>query len=98
MPNDSEYESETIAYQSLPPYDPITNYLASKPRFLYYNPNQRIKRMWLRECMGLEEFFTSESLSNTETNEEIQPNNSFSVEEGQIEEVEENEAAMEEIA
>ena len=48
--------------------------------------------------MGLKEFFTSESLSDTETNEEIQPNNSFSVEEGQSEEVEENEAAMEEIA
>ena len=48
--------------------------------------------------MGLEEFFTSESLSDTETSEEIQPNNSFSVEEWQSEEVEENEAAMEEIA
>ena len=70
--NDFEYESETIADQSLPPYDPITNYLASRPRLLYYNPNQRIERIHSRECMGLEECFTSESLSDTETSEETQ--------------------------
>ena len=46
--------------------------------------------------MGLEECFTSESLSDTETSEETQSKNSSSVEEWQSEEVEECEAAMEE--
>ena len=48
--------------------------------------------------MGLEECFTSESLFDTETSEEKKPNNSFSVEEWNSEEVEESEVAMEEIA
>ena len=91
-----QYESETIADQSLPPYDPVTNYLAPRPRFLYYNPNKRIERIRLRECMGLEECFTSESLFDTETNEETQSKNSSSDEEWQSEEVEESEAALEE--
>ena len=48
--------------------------------------------------MGLKECFTFESLFDTETTEETQPNNSFYVEEWQSEEVEESEVVMEEIA
>ena len=48
--------------------------------------------------MGLEELFTYESLSDTETNEKTQLNNSFSIEEWQSEEVEESEAVMEKTA
>ena len=48
--------------------------------------------------MGLEELFTSESLFDTKTSKETQPNNSFSIEEWQSEEVEESKAAMEKTA
>ncbi|KAI7992092.1 hypothetical protein LOK49_LG12G00566 [Camellia lanceoleosa] len=46
---------------SLRPYDPKTNYLSPRPRFLHYRPNPRIER--------LEESFLSESFSDTEVTE-----------------------------
>ena len=98
--NDSEFLSKTIADQSLPPYDPKTNFLSPRPLFLHYKPNPRIEKIRLRECNRLEDYFTSESLSDTETTEETESENSFSTElmERQNEEVEESEAALEETA
>ncbi|XP_068655060.1 probable GPI-anchored adhesin-like protein PGA55 [Aristolochia californica] len=60
------------------PYDPKTNYLPPRPRFLHYKPNSRIGICLSREndshCdkgIKLEESFTSESSSDTEEAVEI---------------------------
>ncbi|KAJ4966757.1 hypothetical protein NE237_018606 [Protea cynaroides] len=61
------------------PYDPKTNYLSPRPRFLHYKPNPRIE-VYLNKDQGfnlgegkrLEERFSSESSSETENTEESQ--------------------------
>ena len=94
------------ANPSPPPYDPKTNYLSPRPQFLLYKPNPRIQKLLnkkqevgLRGCKRLEDSFIFESLSDTETPEDTQSEDSSSVElEGQNEEVEESEAALTETA
>ncbi|WCJ18073.1 hypothetical protein M5689_000449 [Euphorbia peplus] len=51
----------------MPPYDPKTNYLSPRPRFLHYKPNPRVE-LYLKQRDGkqLEESFASESSSDTE--------------------------------
>ncbi|KAJ8460065.1 hypothetical protein OPV22_032991 [Ensete ventricosum] len=68
---------------SLPPYDPHTNYLSPRPRFLHYRPNPRIEQ-YLNQEEGdlmdagdgkrLEDSFSSESSEETpgQTEEEQQ--------------------------
>ncbi|XP_039139503.1 uncharacterized protein LOC120276846 [Dioscorea cayenensis subsp. rotundata] len=34
---------------SLPPYDPLTNYLSPRPQFLRYNPNRRVEKCYLKK-------------------------------------------------
>ncbi|XP_044508646.1 uncharacterized protein LOC123227634 [Mangifera indica] len=51
---------------SMPPYDPKTNYLSPRPRFLHYRPNPRIELFHKRVGMRLEESFVSESFSDSE--------------------------------
>ncbi|KAG5238676.1 Transmembrane protein [Salix suchowensis] len=50
---------------SLPPYDPKTNYLSPRPRFLHYRPNPRIELYLNKERDGqpLDEIFASECSS-----------------------------------
>ncbi|KAJ8645425.1 hypothetical protein MRB53_007173 [Persea americana] len=58
---------------SLPPYDPKTNYLSPRPRFLHYKPNPRIEAYLNKENSegkNLEDSFTSESSSDSEPIEE----------------------------
>ncbi|XXG48935.1 hypothetical protein AAC387_Pa02g3255 [Persea americana] len=60
---------------SLPPYDPKTNYLSPRPRFLHYKPNPRIEAYLNKENSegkNLEDSFTSESSSDSEPIEETQ--------------------------
>lgn len=60
---------------SLPPYDPKTNYLSPRPRFLHYKPNPRIEAYLNKENSegkNLEHSFTSESSSDSEPIEETQ--------------------------
>ncbi|KAJ6692349.1 TRANSMEMBRANE PROTEIN [Salix purpurea] len=56
---------------SLPPYDPKTNYLSPRPRFLHYRPNPRIELYLNKERDGqpLDEIFASECSSETEVSE-----------------------------
>ncbi|OAY45340.1 uncharacterized protein LOC110618808 [Manihot esculenta] len=56
---------------SMPPYDPKTNYLSPRPRFLHYKPNPRVQ-MYLnreRDSNQLEESSASET-SDTDVTEE----------------------------
>ncbi|CAL9761034.1 unnamed protein product [Musa acuminata subsp. burmannicoides] len=67
---------------SLPPYDPHTNYLSPRPRFLHYRPNPRIDQYLNQEGdlmdagdgKRLEDSFSSESSEETpgQTEEEQQ--------------------------
>ncbi|CAL9129808.1 unnamed protein product [Musa textilis] len=67
---------------SLPPYDPHTNYLSPRPRFLHYRPNPRIEQYQNQEGdlmdagdgKRLEDSFSSESSEETpgQTEEEQQ--------------------------
>ncbi|THU48094.1 hypothetical protein C4D60_Mb09t22600 [Musa balbisiana] len=67
---------------SLPPYDPHTNYLSPRPRFLHYRPNPRIEQYLNQEGdlmdsgdgKRLEDSFSSESSEETpgQTEEEQQ--------------------------
>lgn len=52
----------------MPPYDPKTNYLSPRPRFLHYRPNPRIELIRKKDIDGkwLEESFISESLLDSE--------------------------------
>ncbi|WOK91692.1 hypothetical protein Cni_G00383 [Canna indica] len=59
----------------LPPYDPHTNYLSPRPRFLHYRPNPRIDQCLFDESgltedavdgKRLEDSFTSESCEDTQ--------------------------------
>ncbi|KAH7660998.1 hypothetical protein IHE45_15G033300 [Dioscorea alata] len=34
---------------SLPPYDPLTNYLSPRPQFLRYKPNHRVEKCYLKK-------------------------------------------------
>ncbi|KAJ7013303.1 hypothetical protein NC653_003100 [Populus alba x Populus x berolinensis] len=56
---------------SVPTYDPKTNYLSPRPRFLHYRPNPRIELYLNKERDGqpLEEIFASECSSETEVSE-----------------------------
>ncbi|KAM7483794.1 hypothetical protein LguiB_008377 [Lonicera macranthoides] len=40
-PSDPDYEDQNSSDSSLKPYDPLTNYLSPRPKFLRYNPNRR---------------------------------------------------------
>ncbi|XP_057978514.1 uncharacterized protein LOC131164963 [Malania oleifera] len=69
---------------SLPPYDPKTNYLSPRPRFLHYRPNPRIEAYLNKERevgMGeggqLGDHLTSfECFSDTENSEETESDDS----------------------
>lgn len=39
--SDPDYEDQNSSDSSLKPYDPLTNYLSPRPKFLRYNPNRR---------------------------------------------------------
>lgn len=56
---------------SVPPYDPKTNYLSPRPQFLHYRPNPRVG-VYLNK-----ESFIFESLSDTETTEETESEDSL---------------------
>ncbi|XP_047164182.1 uncharacterized protein LOC124833690 [Vigna umbellata] len=53
----------------IPPYDPKTNYLSSRPQFLHYKPKSRIEIFRERE---LEDSFISGSFSDSEITEDTQ--------------------------
>ncbi|XP_020224922.1 uncharacterized protein LOC109806821 [Cajanus cajan] len=57
----------------MPPYDPKTNYLSPRPRFLHYKPKPRIELCRERE---LEDSFISGSFSDTEVTEDAQSDGS----------------------
>ncbi|KAF8404797.1 hypothetical protein HHK36_009686 [Tetracentron sinense] len=67
---------------SFPPYDPKTNYLSPRPKFLHYKPNPRIEAYPNKERgfdsgeATLEDSFTSESCSDSESSEETQSGDS----------------------
>ncbi|CAO2815869.1 unnamed protein product [Amaranthus hypochondriacus] len=63
---------------SLPPYDPKTNLLSPRPQFLYYKPNPRIEN-YINQGIKFEDDFTSDSVSETESSEEVQSQASSSV-------------------
>ncbi|CAA7399437.1 unnamed protein product [Spirodela intermedia] len=63
-------EEEDPSLLHLPPYDPKTNYLSPRPRFLHYRPKPRVDRAEELLVHGdgglqLEERFSSESSSET---------------------------------
>ncbi|XP_068657605.1 uncharacterized protein [Aristolochia californica] len=82
-PKEDNFSSQASPHiSSRPPYDPKTNYLSPRPRFLHYRPKSRIEICLSREndsyCdkgIKLEKSFTSESSSDTEEAVEI-PNDS----------------------
>lgn len=43
------------------PYDPKMNYLSPRPQFLHYKPNPRVELYKERECMKLEDSFSSDT-------------------------------------
>ncbi|KAG6469350.1 uncharacterized protein LOC122033469 [Zingiber officinale] len=59
---------------TLPPYDPHTNYLSPRPRFLHYKPNPRKQQYWFDDSglteagdnKCLEDSFSSESCNDSE--------------------------------
>ncbi|KAF5190198.1 transmembrane protein, partial [Thalictrum thalictroides] len=68
----------------IPPYDPKTNYLSPRPRFLHYKPKPRVEVCLNEENESdssegkkLEDSFTSESCSDTEKTEETQSSGSL---------------------
>ncbi|XAR73007.1 hypothetical protein NMG60_11019843 [Bertholletia excelsa] len=65
---------------SVPPYDPKTNFLSPRPRFLHYKPNPRIEaylhKEITKEGKRLEESFLTESFSDTEVTEETESESS----------------------
>ncbi|GAB4853399.1 hypothetical protein Ancab_017577 [Ancistrocladus abbreviatus] len=61
---------------SILPYDPKTNYLSPRPKFLHYKPNPRIE-VYLNKGKQLEDDFTSETSSGVESTAETQSENSL---------------------
>ncbi|KAL2339189.1 hypothetical protein Fmac_013635 [Flemingia macrophylla] len=57
----------------MPPYDPKTNYLSPRPRFLHYKPKPRMELCSERD---LEESFMSGSFSDTEVTEDAESDGS----------------------
>ncbi|KAF7811170.1 uncharacterized protein G2W53_032146 [Senna tora] len=50
----------------IPPYDPKMNYLSPRPQFLHYRPNPRVELYKERECMKLEDSFSSDTEATEE--------------------------------
>ncbi|KAL8250126.1 hypothetical protein R6Q59_033819 [Mikania micrantha] len=43
--SDGDMEKDLVSGPCLQPYDPVTNYLSPRPKFLRYNPNRRRKKI-----------------------------------------------------
>ncbi|KAL8231779.1 hypothetical protein R6Q57_001557 [Mikania cordata] len=50
--SDGDMEKDLVGGPCLQPYDPVTNYLSPRPKFLRYNPNRRRKKILILQENG----------------------------------------------